>query len=72
MKLSNVYRNRIKWAMVYHTDDYSEEVEIIDDKLFNTEKEAWDWFHSKYRVHHFIQPEAVQFHLGEIKISRLE
>ncbi len=73
LHLSSIYGGRFKWGMVYHTSFDSEEVEMFkDDKFFDTEKEAWDWFHENYRVHNFIQPEAVKFHLGGIKISRQE
>ena len=82
MHLSSVYRNRFKWVMVYHTAPDSEEVELIgsssmnigtgNEPIFNTEKEAWDWFHANYRIHNFIQPEAVRIHMGSLSLSRLE
>jgi fructosamine-3-kinase len=67
--------------MIYHTSPDSEEVEMIGAKagydtgnepIFNTEKEAWDWFHANYRIHHFIQPEAVRIHIGTFALSRQE
>lgn len=81
MHLSPVYTHRYKWVLVYHTQPDSEEVEIIGSKdfdatgkepFFNTEKEAWDWFHANYRIHHFIQPEAVRVHMGTLTLSRQE
>lgn len=72
MQLSSVYDNRYLWGMVYHIQPDSEVVEMISDRLFNTETEAWTWFHANHRIHHFIQPEAVKFHLGSMKLSRQE
>ena len=81
MHLSSVYSGRFKWIMVYHTQPDSDEVEMIGssvfgetgkEPIFNTEKEAWDWFHIHYRIHHFIQPEAVRVHMGSLSLSRQE
>ncbi len=82
MHLSSVYSGRHKWVMVYHTSPDSEEVELVGsstigcgtgkEPIFNTEKEAWDWFHANYRIHHFIQPEAVRIHIGAFALSRQE
>jgi hypothetical protein len=73
MHLSPVYLNRFKWIMVYHTRTDSEEVEMMGgDNFFDTEKLAWDWFHEKYRIHHFIQPEALRIRLGDLTITRVE
>lgn len=73
MHLSSIYTKWFKWGVVYHTQPDSEEVEMVSEGvLFDTEKEAWDWFHANYRIHHFIQPEAVRFHIGTVQLSRQE
>lgn len=73
MHLSPIYHNRFKWIMVYHTRIDSEEVEMCSgDLLFDTEEQAWTWFHAKYRIHHFIQPEAVKIRLGNLSPFRVE
>lgn len=60
MRLSNAYATSIHWAMVYHTQPDSEEVEFIVNKFFNSKREALDWFNRKRKAKHFIQPEAVK------------
>ena len=60
MYLSGIYLNRIRWAMVYHTQPDSESVEFVRDRTFKSRAAAWKWFHRKFKVEHFIQPEAVK------------
>lgn len=72
MKLSEVYKNRVKWIMIYHVQPDSDIVEMVSDKVFDHQKDAWDWFLYNYRIHNFIQPEAVKIHMGDFVISREE
>lgn len=68
-----LYSNRFKWIMVYHTAPDSEEVEMFNgEKFFDSEKEAWDWFHANYRIHHYVQPEAVKINIATGNLSRQE
>jgi hypothetical protein len=47
--------------MVYHIQSASEVVELIQDRFFDSEAEAWAWFHEHYDLSMFIEPEAVKF-----------
>jgi len=61
MKLSNIYTNYIRWAMVYRTQPNSDApVEFVRDKFFKSEIAAWKWFDRKFKREHFLQPEAVK------------
>lgn len=59
MNLSPVYNEMILYALVYHTQPGSSEVELITEKFFKSEEKAWKWFHKKHKMEHFIEPEAV-------------
>lgn len=73
MHLSNVYENRSLWIMVYHIQPDSEVVEMVSDKIFTSETEAWVWFHDRYHVHDFIQPEVLQIKgLNHLALERPE
>jgi hypothetical protein len=59
MKLSPVYVNLKLYALVYHTGPGSQEVELITNRFFKSEKKAWKWFHRKHQLVEFIEPEVV-------------
>src|ERR1035441_10860372 len=59
MRLSNVYSGMQLWAMVYHTQPGSSEVELVAPRFFKSEKKAWRWFNRKYIIASFVEPEAV-------------
>ena len=58
MYLSPVYK-RVFWALVYHTQPGSAEVELVTNKLFDSKKKALKWFARKRQATNFIQPEAI-------------
>jgi hypothetical protein len=60
MRLSNVYIRLAVYAVVYHTQPNSEEVEFVRPKIFSSAKKAKDWFDRKFRYEDFIQPEVVE------------
>ena len=59
MRLSGAYSKMKVYAVVYHTQSYSEEVEFVREKIFSSAKKAKKWFHRKFEAKHFIQPEVV-------------
>jgi hypothetical protein len=61
MHLSSVYTGMCLWALVYHTQPGSQEVELITNRFFRTEKKALKWFKRKKRAADFVEPEAVPF-----------
>lgn len=72
MRLSNVYTNVIRYAIVYHTQADSEEVEFVREKFFKSEKAAWKWFERKFRYKDFTQLEIVKVvGFNELGIQKL-
>lgn len=60
MKLSSVYTNIVLWAMVYHTQPGSSEVELISNRFFKSKKKAWKWFNRDHAASDYVEPEAVE------------
>lgn len=70
MHLSSIYRGpATMWAMVYHTQPGSDEVELVKDKFFLSKKKALKWFRRKHKPEHFIQPEAVKVTIKLLSVS---
>jgi hypothetical protein len=69
MFIANLYANKSYWAMVYHTQPNSEEVEFVgvnSMKFFTSKKKAWKWFMRKHQLSDFIQPEAIEVKLNNL------
>jgi hypothetical protein len=60
MKLSGAYDGMVVYAMVYHTQPGSEQVEFVSPRFFRTEKKAWKWFNKKFIPESFVEPECVE------------
>lgn len=68
--LSEVYAGLTLWALVYHTQPGSQEVELITHRLFKSKKKAWKWFLRKRKEADFIEPEAVEVsHLNRLVLT---
>ena len=64
MHLSFIYPNVTYWAVVYHTQPGSEEVEFVGTKgpkFFTSKELAEKWFNKKFKANHYIQSEIVEF-----------
>jgi hypothetical protein len=61
-KLSTFYTGWTLWAMVYHTQPGSSEVELFEPiRFFKTKEKAVRWFNKKFYAEDFVEPEAVEF-----------
>lgn len=70
LHLSGVYHNIRLWALVYHTQPSSKEVELITNRLFKSRKKAMQWFNRKRVPSAYIEPEAVEVsNLGSLSLG---
>lgn len=70
LHLSSVYNVTTQYAVVYHTQPGSHEVEFVTDKLFLTRKKASKWFARNRKAEDYIEPEVVEVHFRYLGVSR--
>jgi len=59
MQLSSIYTGIKLYALVYHIQLGSSDVELITTRFFESPKKAWKWFDKKHELVDFVEPECV-------------
>lgn len=70
-KLSNVYDNKVSYALVYHVSKLpNSQVEFITEKFFPSKKKALKWYYHRYTARSFLSPEVVKVSFNNLKLIK--